>query len=64
MVCTGSSCSNPIKRTIASIVINDKTIYNVPFDSKEEAISFQKENEIVVTENYEVFHLVKIKQFD
>ncbi|MFJ7971338.1 hypothetical protein [Psychrobacillus sp. NPDC096389] len=42
-----------------TININGESIYAVPFESREVAISFQKENENVVTDNYEQFYLIK-----
>ncbi|MEK3995447.1 hypothetical protein MKY29_11900 [Psychrobacillus sp. FSL K6-2365] len=42
-----------------TININGEDIYAVPFESREEAINYQKDNENVVTENYEQFYLIK-----
>lgn len=42
-----------------TININGESIYSVPFESREEAISYQRENENVVTDNYEQFYLIK-----
>ena len=42
-----------------TININGETIYSISFESREEAISYQKDTENVVTDNYKLFYLIK-----